>query len=207
MPFNINEFSTQIGLLGVLKPNKFDVQIIPNNNNFYDNNDPLLIAINFRAEQFALPGVTIKVNDINRYGIGPKQKFATNVAYQTVSMTLVETEQALILKFFTQWMNKIFKMSGSRPFYKPAYLTRYKDSYVATIKITNYDDTGKENNVTLLKDAFPISISDIPLSWNDNNNLLRIKIEFAFTEWVNESLYYIETPASVPNPPTNPPTN
>lgn len=201
MAFNINEFSAQVGSLGVLKPNKFDVQIIPVNNNFYDGNDPIFQVMKFRAEQVILPGVNIRLSDVNRYGIGASQKFAHNVAYQNVSMTFVEAENTLILKFFTLWMNKIFKMSGPLPQYKPGYLTGYKDSYVSTVVITNYNDYGEKNNIVLLRDAFPVSISDTQLSWSDDNSLLRLRVDFAFTEWINQGMYPVAEPA--PTPPVS----
>ena len=39
----------------------------------------------------------------------------------------------------------------------------------------------------IMKQAFPINLGDIPLSWSDNNNLMRVNASFAFTEWYEYS--------------------
>jgi hypothetical protein len=64
-----------------------------------------------------------------------------------------------------------------------SYNVQYKDDYVNDIKITQYSIAGEPQIVVKLKDAFPISINQIPLSWSAQNQAASLNVVFAYTEY------------------------
>jgi hypothetical protein len=210
MAFNISDFSSNINRYGTLRNNKYKIQIAPppflgsvsSSANEFD----IFRQMTFRADQVTMPGVSFENQVVNRYGIGPKQRFPTNAIFpETVSISFIESNENDIHKFISLWMNNIFYFHGENAVSKPYYLTRYKSDYSSIIEITIYSNEheNSENqiaNIIYLKDAFPSSISENQLAWGDNNTLFRVNVEFSFTEW---SSAFISIATS--SPETNPP--
>ena len=187
MAFNINQFSSNINAYGTLKTSKFDINITPPRILLGTGNISGLIK--FRAEQINLPSVNLDLTSVNRYGIGPKQKFATNVSYpETFSISFIEVENGMIQRCMLHWMNSIFSFDQKQPLYRIppyVYVTQYKDEIATIIEVIQYTDDGRLGNIIDILDAFPVNLSVSPLSWAETNTLVKVKVEFAFTEWEN----------------------
>ena len=187
MPFDINRFSTNINTYGTLKTSKFDINITPPR--ILLNSGNISGLIKFRAEQISLPSINIDLTSVNRYGIGPKQKFATNVSYsETVSISFLEVEDGMIQRCMLHWMNSIFSFDQKQPLYRIppyVYVTQYKDDIATIIEVIQYTDDARIGNKIGILDAFPVNLSVSPLSWAETNALVKVKVEFAFTEWRN----------------------
>lgn len=186
MAFDINRFSTNINTYGTLKTSKFDINITPPRM-MLSMGDMSNSIIRFRAEQIDLPSISLDLTSVNRYGIGPKQKFATNVSYpESVSISFLEVEDGMIQRCMLHWMNSIFAFD--RPLYgitPYVYVTQYKDDIATIIQVIQYTDDAKIGNIIDILDAFPVNLSVSPLSWAETNTLVKVKVEFAFTEWRN----------------------
>jgi hypothetical protein len=142
--------------------------------------------IRFRAEQINIPSVSLDLTSVNRYGIGPKQKFATNVSYpETTSISFIEVENGLIQRCMIHWMNAVFNFHQPDVKTRLYYLAQYKDYITSTIEITQYTDDARIGNIIDILDAFPVNLSVSPLSWAETNTLVKVKVDFAFTEWEN----------------------
>ena len=61
--------------------------------------------------------------------------------------------------------------------------TEYKDNYAATVTITVYDNGGDTVASYYLYKAFPIALNDIPVSWANQNDLMKISAKISFREW------------------------
>lgn len=180
MAFDISKFSAHINQYGTVKNNKHEVIIAPPLEFCIKNSEPFRL-ITLRAEKAELPSVNLVTQRINRYGIGPQQSFPTNVQFQeTISLTFLETANSFMHKFFHDWINHIFNYSG---YVNGIYLTEYKNRYAGTMEIRVYEDQGPNyvSNLVRLTDVFPTQISEVPLSWSDNNTHMRITVRFAFT--------------------------
>lgn len=189
MPFNISNFSSIINKTGILKNNKFDVQIVYPD--ILKDNNNLFQELMFRAQSVIVPGVSIETQPINRYGIGVKEKFANRAYYEdTISITFIERNDSSIRDLMTKWINLIVNFHNVRSFSEaPTYLTRYKNTYIAEMIINHYSDNeDKISNVYHIHEVFPISLSPIPLGWSENNDATRVQVEFAFTEWYSLNL-------------------
>ena len=203
MAFSISKFSTHLNQYGTVINNRYEVIITPPS--FFRSGDykEAFELIPFRAESIGMPSLNITLSSVNRYGIGPKQRFPTNMEYpETISVSFLETEDSTIHKFFTLWSSAIFSHINPINFNSRGYyLTEYKDDYSSTIEIKVYTDEGEDSisNQIQLTEAYPSQISTTNLSWGEVNNLIRVNVNFTFTDI---KFPLLNRDASATNPPT-----
>ena len=177
--FNVSNFLSELKSNGILQTNKFKVDII-------DNNSSLMQAMNLRAEDVNLPGISLDIQSIRRYGIGPVQKMASGVNFPDVSISFIDDSVNTIWKYLSIWFNTIFQYTGNSN--KPLYALEYKENYVKDIFIHVYGNDGTEVTTVKLKEAFPISLSDTSLSWSNKDSFFKTTATFTYTEWEEEAI-------------------
>lgn len=178
--FNIRDFSSHINRTGTVQTNKFYVEIA--SPNIFAPSE-IQRTIKYRASSVRIPGVNLDVLNSYRYGVGPNEKFPTNVNFQDVSISFIDTGNIDLWKYFYSWMNGIFDYTGSSGGSQPSYKTEYKDYYATDLFIYVMDNSGKLVNVVGLKEAYPIGLDNVGLSWSDNNKLYEFNVNFTFREW------------------------
>lgn len=198
MSFNINRFKQNVDDFGYLKNNKFEVFVqTPNflrNKYLKINNRETSISqlnnlLKFRIEQIRAPGVSLLSIDTNRYGIGPTQKMPFNAQFFDTTFSVLVDRNTDLWDFWYNWINGIFNFNGQEPNGNniftgariPNYTTEYKDEYSTIMMIVIYNDLGETVKTINLYEAFPSSIREIPLAWNDNVNLLRLALTVTFS--------------------------
>jgi T4-like virus tail tube protein gp19 len=177
--FNISNFLSEIQKTGVLHTNKFMVDILSGNSD-------LVKSINLRAENVNIPGVSLDITQVKRYGIGPIQKIATGIIFPDVSISFIDDSVNTVWKYLYQWFNGIFQYTGNSN--KPLYTFSYKDNYVADILIHIYSNDGTEVTRINLKEAFPTILGDVSMGWSNNNQIFKVQANFAYTEWEEVSI-------------------
>jgi hypothetical protein len=200
MVFNIKDFSAHINKFGTLQTNKFAVEIFPpaifNPLEFERN------TMTFRASSARIPSASLDLQRVMRYGVGPEQKFPTNINFTDISITFIDTVENTLWKRFATWINAIFDFTGPSGGSEASYATEYKKNYAShAIKIYVYDayDTGNATkNTIVLKEAFPVSLSEVGVSWSENNKLYEFTVGFTFREWYYEE--YVEPPLRTASP-------
>jgi hypothetical protein len=202
MPFNISSFKSNIENYGVLQNNKFEIYIRPpdillnsliNDGKSQININDMVRLLKLRAEDVRVPGVSHLTADINRYGVGPTQKFVFNSQLNEISLTFLSDRFGFIWQFWHNWMKLIFDFngaddstSGSRN-KQPTYTTEYRDNYATEMQIIIYDNVGEDYIKINLHKAFPVAFRDSILDWSDNNELLTINVNISFTEFTVQS--------------------
>ena len=206
--FDIERFKAYLEEDGVLQTNKYDVTIFLQGplstyriNDTAGNRDSTRQTgkdLTYRCINAAIPGLALRTKDTNRYGLGIFEKMPYSGNYTDIDLTFVCDRYGLAYSFWYTWINYIFGMNGSisgsnvfgnKNNFQNAqrgsfYTAEYKENYAATINITNYDNEGLEGIRTTLLQAYPTSINDIPLSWGDNNNLVKLTTKITFKEFV-----------------------
>jgi hypothetical protein len=195
--FNISKFQQNILNNGILQTNKFIVEIGKQYSNISE-------LINFRAESVNIPGLKLDIASTRRYGIGPIQKIAQNVIFSDIYISFIDDKQNSIWKFLYAWLNNIFQFTGSSN--NPAYTLSYKDDYISDILIHVFDNQGTEVTAIRLKEAFPTTLSDVSVSWAENNGIFRTTATFAYTEWEELTMLNGIGSDTLPVPPI-PPTD
>ncbi len=205
MAFNIASFNENINRHGVLAQNKFDVQIqdkiISPSTGITTLFSSLVTRMNLaqseavsietalsihkdRIENVRLPGVSIDTYDTRRYGVGPSIRTATNARFETFSISVMTDEKMHLHKFFYTWLSSIFDFAGSNQSETiPTYLVGYKENYATDITVNVYDNTGAKRSEYQFLDAFPVTLSDPSLAWNNNNSIHKFMVNFSYTHW------------------------
>jgi hypothetical protein len=174
--FNIAEFSSKINDRGTIQNNKFLIKIsFPAILvNVYNEEDLV-----FRAASIEIPGVSFENTTSYRYGVGPQQKTPRNPNFNDISISFIEDERNAIWKFFSRWINEIFNFDADSK-----YVARYKSEYISpNFEIEIYNNKGLKVTRVILTEAFPSSLGNVSLSWNDKNNHMMVKVGFSFTDW------------------------
>jgi hypothetical protein len=188
--FNIQDFKSNIANYDVLQNNKFWVTVpLPRDVvEDYGSNPSNIISedydLRFRAHQINLPGLSFETNVVNRYGVGPYQKFPTNINLPNVNINFLETKNGNIYKRISAWMQYIFNKSMDKNAGLASYDLAYKYDYSrdAIINVFNNEDALAAITIYLY-DAFPIAINDIFLNWESKNSLINISTTFAFSDF------------------------
>jgi hypothetical protein len=184
--FNIARFSSHIKDKGTLQTNKFMVRIL-RAPSILGTNQTIDASIEYRANSVKVPGVNLDTQNVTRYGLGPQQKFPTNVNFTDIDINFVDMTDNAMWKYFANWMNGIFDYAGlGGQNAQASYGVEYKQYYITDISINIFNNDGRLSNVIVLKEAFPTSLSDVSLAWNDNNRLYEFNVRFSFKEWYYE---------------------
>lgn len=180
MSFNIQQFVGNINRFGTLPTNRYEVIIAPPRVLL---GEATTSRLRYRAESVSIPGVTVDVTDTRRWGIGPREKFGTNVNFTDISISFIEEEGNAIHKYLYNWVNSIFRFAGAGENSSPSYYVEYKRDYATTISIVVYNRSKEISEIIELQEAFPTGLSEISLGWADNNQLMRVKASFAYSRW------------------------
>lgn len=180
MSFNIREFIGNVNRYGTLPTNRYEVLIDPARIML---GDSVLSRLQYRAESVSIPGITLDTTDTRRWGIGPREKFGTNVNFSDINITFIEEDGNNIHKYMYRWMNSIFRFAGQSESSTPSYYSEYKDNYATTMTINVFNKTQDVTESVQLQEVFPTGLSEISLGWADNNQLFKVRASFAFTRW------------------------
>jgi hypothetical protein len=144
-----------------------------------------------RCDSAQLPGVTALKDEVNRFGYGPVEDMAYGMQFADMTLGFIVNKQALHYKFFNEWMSLITyyaskgggDMMNATTGYLP-YQVGYKDDYSnLQMNITVFDRSQNQVMVYELYDVFPISINAQDVSWGDVDQLMRIYVRFAYTDF------------------------
>lgn len=184
MAFNITQFSSHIKASGTLQTNKFVVDITSPGGSIFSTNFLMNQMLQFRAEQVRMPGLSLGLERVNRYGVGPSQQFPNNVNFQDNNITFIDDGFNSIWKFFSEWMNQIFSYKSTASTGAiGAYEVAYKKDYARDMRIRVYDNDGMLVTTVVMKDSFPVQVGDVDLNWSNNNQLFKVNVTFSYREW------------------------
>lgn len=134
-------------------------------------NDPR--DLTFLCESVSLPGRTIATTD---YATSPKAiKMPYSYMNDDVSMTFMLTGDMYAKNIFTSWQEEIMNTTSKQ--------LSFKDEYVSTVTIQQLNAKNIPVYTCTLRNAFPVSVSSIELSNNNENTVSRITVTFAYDDW------------------------
>lgn len=186
MPFNINEFSADVQQRGYVKTNLFEVWVSAPVPGFNTN---LSRHMTNRIDQVRIPGISFQNLDVSRYGVGPTQKQPYNAQFNEISFNLICDQYGDSWQFWHDWLRYIYDFTpyaapGEGNIFSQAnYSMNYKDEYSGVMSIVMYGMDGLAVKRIDMFNAFPTSIKEMPVSWEDQNNLLKLNISVTFKEY------------------------
>ena len=172
----------------VARTNRFEVSFgLPNILGPYRHSESHAL-LQLRCDNASVPGVSITTADVQRYGFGLMEKVPTGATMSDFTCSFIGDDEGLIYKLFYRWMTGIVKWDGKPSFNEKMsynklrpYEHEYKDNYSTTIDINTYNEAEDKLTCYRLYEAFPISIGEIQYNWGDNDNLVRIPVNFAYS--------------------------
>ena len=195
MAFNITDITSAINSRGGLaKPSHFFVTITP----------PSKLITNtyargamFFCDSTSLPGLSYSAQPIKVPGYGVTEKRPFSADFADVPCTFLIDSDGKVISFFQKWMVLINNWgkdtSGVMQGTDLAFGEfAWPEEYEGTVQIHYFDPVGREIIVYTLIRAFPISLGDVGVAWEQNDSITRLPVLFAYKTWDTKSI-----PASV----------
>lgn len=133
-------------------------------------------TFSFRCEATEFPGRTIATLEDN--SIGTTRKVPYDVIYNDITLQIIASRDMTERAFFELWMEHVVKnSSGSR---SEGGLINFEDYYTGTLAIAQVDDSGAEIAKAYLYDAYPVQISGMNLSWEEQNTYQRFTVTMTY---------------------------
>ena len=129
--------------------------------------------LHLTCEAASLPGHSVQTKDIRTYG--PIRKFAFDQSFSDISLTFMVGEDMLEKKIFEVWHQSIFDVS--------THNMNYYKEYVAPIHIFQQNRKDKVTYAIELYEAYPMTISDLSLSYAENDSYHKLSVTFAYRKW------------------------
>lgn len=190
--FDIDAFASDIRTRGVVRTHSFLAIVYPPKilQGLYT--DPALRRMIIRCEAASLPSMSFMTRDFYRAGYGSSEAIAYNTNFEPVNFTFLVDAQAEVYTFFYNWMNCIVNFNVSAGFGTSntiggkalkAYEVGYKDDYVTKMLILMYNEARDQIIEVTLHDAFPMSISEVGLSWGQTDELMKINVPVKYRDF------------------------
>lgn len=190
MPFSISEILSQInGQGGLLSPAHFLVRITPKST--LSGLSESVRTIPFFCDTASLPGLSLQIQGISRYGYGIQEKRPIRTTFADWPSTFFCDGSGDIQRFFENWMLNITNfdmsnLSGTKNGLRP-FDYRYPDDYESTIEVIHYDPTGEIVNTYVLHQAFPVSLGEVQVDWSMQDSIMKLPVTFAYTYWTSDN--------------------
>lgn len=205
MAFSVSEFKSNIAKGGgLLKNNKFLVlvpipSILRGKSVGGISTEETYKILRFYAERASIPGIALQASEMRRQGIGNLEKMPFSAAFTDCDVTFRIDQRSTVWNFFQTWMDSIynFNLKTGNGLYELAY----KNEYCTTLTLYVYNEIAPQTPIIQIEliDAFPVSISDIPLQWSGGENIT-LNVRFNFRSW-NEINVNVGAPGAAPAQP------
>lgn len=167
--FSISSFREKIG--AVARPNLWYCKLFVATSDVADAGGQL-DTLTFRCEKAEIPGRTIATLDDT--GSGPALKMPYEVNYNDMEITVICSTDMAERDYFEEWMNKIvYPGQNAR-----AGLVNYYSNFAKgnSLELAQLGDQGEALITYFLYDVYPIQISPMNLSWEENNTYQRFNV-------------------------------
>ncbi len=200
MTFSIAKFSADITKNGVLKNNRFVIDIpvpavlagrtlaSPEGSAKPINEFPRLVQ--FRGCQAHAPGIYLNGSDDFRYGIGVSQKHVQGAFFNDVTFSFICDRNGSLYKYFYAWMASIFDFggyassgNGDSSYQAPTFGMEYRDNYVVDPSIQIFDDQGRTALNFVLRGAYPYRLAEKALDWAEKDQIMMLTVMFTYKSW------------------------
>jgi hypothetical protein len=190
LAFNINDISSAITAAnGLLMPAHFSVMITPPQ--WANGSQDIVRQIPMLCTSSQLPGVGFQTADIRPHGYGLFERRPIFTNFTTVNLSFYCDGQGNLIKFFQAWALNINNFntaqnSSSSSNGAKIHDFQYPDWYETTIEIYQYDATSKKVLTWKLNRAYPLTVNNMDVSWDAENQLHKLNVEFFFYSWSSD---------------------
>jgi len=174
MPFNVNQFRTQLQGDGA-RPNLFEVRL--NFPSFANLSSSAAQKSTFMVKTAALPGSTLGMVTIPYFG--REVKVAGNRTFADWSVTIINDEDFTIRNSMESWVRgineNVTNLRNTR--------ARTSQQYGVDAVVIQYGKDGRQLKQYRFVGMFPTDISQIDLDWGSNDMIEEYTVNFAYQYW------------------------
>lgn len=145
--------------------------------------DDMARTLIYRCESCSLPSRDLVATNAITYG-APK-KMVSGSVYNNVSFSYIVSDNMREKHYFYEWQKSILN-NNVREDIGGINDVGYYDSYVGDIDIKSYSKFGDGVYRTTLIDAYPISVQEVQLGWNNTNDYIRVNVVMAYRYFTEE---------------------
>lgn len=185
MAFDITKFRTSFSQFGEpANPTNYKAFFGKLPNLFGSSYDLTTRTLEYRCESVSIPESSLKSIERKTYGIPEKVAFSKE--YQICNVSIILSDNISERDLFYIWQESILESNDRKNIL-------YFDEYVGDFVIQQYNKQGKESYTIILQDAYPLSVQEMPLSWNSNNDYIRLNIALQYTKIIEYTGKYNPT--------------
>jgi hypothetical protein len=166
MPFNINEFKSQL-VGGGARPTLFQVQIT----------NPILGAADFKVP-FMVKTAALPASVLGEYNVpyfGRQVKYAGDRTFEPWNVTVINDEDFAVRNAMEAWSNSI----NSHVTNNRSLPINYKSDAI----ITQYGKDGSVLRVYSFQGLFPTNIAEIAMGWETVDSIEEFTVTFNYDLW------------------------
>jgi hypothetical protein len=153
--------------------------------------------LSFLCDAVSVPGIAYQSDDIRSSGYGNIEKRPYATIYNDVTLNFFCDNDGVVVDFMHKWLQSVFNFNDAS---KAGSTTSkglgpntfaYPKDYFGTIEIIQYFDEDEDKQEVFsvkLEEAYPISMGDIQLDWNNQDTLTKIAVTFTYTYWTSYAL-------------------
>ena len=187
MAFDINNFIGEVITKGgVAKSSHFDVLFTPPNGLFGAYRTDVMQNLTFRCDNVSIPGRTPTSSNVKYYG--PQRKQYYGYESNPVTATFIMSENMIERDTFLAWQDIAIGSIRKDSVKLGGFNVGYYDDYVSDLTIRKYDEGGNLVYSTKLVQAFPTTVLESGLNWNDED-IMRLSVTFDYH-------YFTEVPVT-----------
>jgi len=175
-PLSPTDFMSKVGNEGGISTrNKFSIMVSTPQDMPLKN---LSTAAQMVCHTIQLPGKSFSRTEDRIYGIDVQKPYG--VTFEPVTLAFYNTNNFNARLFWETWLEWI-QPTGSRNI-------RYYSKMIGQIQIYHYSEDiespvpGKENYVMTLNEAYPMSIEEVELGW-DNQDVMDFQVQISYKDW------------------------
>ena len=124
-----------------------------------------------RCEKAELPGRTIATSDDT--SIGTSLKLPYDMTYNDIQLSIICASDMKERRFFEAWMRYVVKRNGTVAFYSD-----YAKGN--TLTVSQLDDDGTSKLTYQCRDIYPIAITPMNATWEENNTYQRFGVTLCY---------------------------
>jgi len=150
------------------------------------------LGLMMQCEAAEIPGKTFATFEVQPFSNSVKYPYQTvfgdmSLTFYCVTNKVLGINSGLPEKrFFDKWMNSINAVTPSNGL-QNSFKFAYKDTYTSDIMVTHIDADGTPTYSVKFNQAYPLTMSPIPLAWG-TENIMRLTMTFAYTTWEQQDL-------------------
>lgn len=193
--FNIDTFRSEIAAKGILPTTHFLLFIDPNFGGARNQGRSATAnTLAMRCEAATIPGVSLMMQDVIKYGYGPISRMAHAVQYPMLTLTFIMDQEGAVHKFFKDWIGKVIRhdskagmdlrdrrKDGMYP-YQVGYKRGTGGYAIPQMTLAVFDRQLTRIINCTFYDVFPVQLNDIQLSWGEQDTPVRFSVTLTFTD-------------------------